>query len=519
MAVAVKHNQDTSSTGLLDRLPVALFMGVLYVFGSLGIIFPLLESVWWQYVFPDGRANPVAWVVRVVVTALLGFGLLRLGLVLLGPKPAHGLKAGITLTSAALGLLALLGLYLGRAIEDLVYTSRWFGASDHTGGLILAGGIVGALVLGLIYLVVHPRAEKFFATVEDQGWFSLSSYKRNQGQRVRRGTIIGIVLVLGFGLRSLNSTLERDPGNWTVPVPFTGKARVTAYTAGDSPEFKDLRQEEWAALNAEAERLNGVVTATPKLSSLKDQASRVVAAAQAQKNLDAARRQLTELRQTVVDQGGDPGEAGTPAPGGVDLAQDVERFALRDANERFVKGSVKITAPGFPGTEDRPKREFTEGDIVPESEVEAESKSRDAFRKKLEEAGQADEAELIRNPTTTKVQGATGEPHYYSLVLLPAVQYTLPALLGLLAVWFAWRIVNLPAFADFLIATEAELNKVSWVTRRQLAQDTVVVLVTVLLMTIFLLFADIGWSQFLKGIGVLHPGQTRQQQADQELKW
>ncbi len=34
------------------------------------------------------------------------------------------------------------------------------------------------------------------------------------------------------------------------------------------------------------------------------------------------------------------------------------------------------------------------------------------------------------------------------------------------ALWLAWRVVNVPSFADFLIATEAELNKVSWTTRR-----------------------------------------------------
>src|SRR3712207_7334919 len=41
----------------------------------------------------------------------------------------------------------------------------------------------------------------------------------------------------------------------------------------------------------------------------------------------------------------------------------------------------------------------------------------------------------------------------------------LPILLGGLLVWFAWRVVNMPTFADFLIATEAEMNKVSWTSR------------------------------------------------------
>src|SRR5215208_6677182 len=31
--------------------------------------------------------------------------------------------------------------------------------------------------------------------------------------------------------------------------------------------------------------------------------------------------------------------------------------------------------------------------------------------------------------------------------------------------WVAYRLVNMPNFADFLIAVEAEMNKVSWPTR------------------------------------------------------
>ncbi len=75
-----------------------------------------------------------------------------------------------------------------------------------------------------------------------------------------------------------------------------------------------------------------------------------------------------------------------------------------------------------------------------------------------------------------------------------------------LALWLAWRVVNMPTFADFLIATEAELNKVSWTTQRRLAQDTVVVLATVVLMAVFLFTTDYFWKTVLswKPIGVLH---------------
>ena len=43
-----------------------------------------------------------------------------------------------------------------------------------------------------------------------------------------------------------------------------------------------------------------------------------------------------------------------------------------------------------------------------------------------------------------------------------ALRFGLPALLLAAGWWISYRIVNFPAFADFLIAVEAEMNKVSW---------------------------------------------------------
>jgi preprotein translocase SecE subunit len=81
--------------------------------------------------------------------------------------------------------------------------------------------------------------------------------------------------------------------------------------------------------------------------------------------------------------------------------------------------------------------------------------------------------------------------------LLPDIRYTLPLLLAVGGLWMAWRAVNYPTFADFLIATEAELNKVSWTSRKRLIQDTVVVLVTLVLFTVFLLLVDQLWGWLL----------------------
>jgi len=99
--------------------------------------------------------------------------------------------------------------------------------------------------------------------------------------------------------------------------------------------------------------------------------------------------------------------------------------------------------------------------------------------------------------------------------ILPDIKITLPLLLAAACLWLAFRAVNLPVFADFLIATEAEINKVSWPTRKSVVQDTVVVLATVLLLTVFLFVVDIAWGWILSRplVGVLQV--TPQQQAEQ----
>ena len=99
-----------------------------------------------------------------------------------------------------------------------------------------------------------------------------------------------------------------------------------------------------------------------------------------------------------------------------------------------------------------------------------------------------------------------------SVVLLPDIKFTIPMLLVGLTIWFAWRLVNYPVFADFLIATEAEINKVSWTPRAKLIRDTIVVLITVFIITLFLFLVDIFWGFLLSRswIGVL-PSDAEQQ--------
>jgi preprotein translocase SecE subunit len=302
MAVAVKTTPETAPQQPLNRLAVGSLVGTLYVLCCLAIIYGI--PVLWREavgsvagVFVDAALR---FLVMLGVTALA----ILIGRRLIGPNPPPGIRAGIAFGIVGVFVIGL----ITRAIGAMLETGG--GANGAVVGIILTAAVgVGLLVAGGT-LLFRARFERWLVKVEDQGWFSAAAYKRTQGQRVRRGTILGILILAGSGIYTLlnHKSLETGSAHWDVSLPFT--------------------------------------------------------------------------------------------------------------------------------------------------------------------------------------DGKT-------LIVLPDVRFTVPLLLTVLALWFAYRIVNFPAFADFLIATEAELNKVSWTTRRRLVQDTIVVLTTMLLLTAFLFVADSLWINVL----------------------
>jgi preprotein translocase subunit SecE len=88
----------------------------------------------------------------------------------------------------------------------------------------------------------------------------------------------------------------------------------------------------------------------------------------------------------------------------------------------------------------------------------------------------------------------------------PWVKVGVPLVVAVVFGWIIIRIVHFPPFADFLIATEAEMNKVSWTTKDDLVRATTVVLTTVVLMAVFLFVVDRLWTFILQLIGVLKFG-------------
>lgn len=85
----------------------------------------------------------------------------------------------------------------------------------------------------------------------------------------------------------------------------------------------------------------------------------------------------------------------------------------------------------------------------------------------------------------------------------PGVRNGIPLALAVLGVWFVFRLVNYPRFADFLISVEAEMDKVSWASWGELIRATIVVLVTMFALGFILLFFDIFWQWFFRLIGFL----------------
>jgi preprotein translocase subunit SecE len=93
--------------------------------------------------------------------------------------------------------------------------------------------------------------------------------------------------------------------------------------------------------------------------------------------------------------------------------------------------------------------------------------------------------------------------HETSIEYTPLWRVGLPAALAIVLGWVIFRVIHFPPFAEFLIATEAEMNKVSWTSKDDLYRATTVVLATVLLMTVFLFAVDWLWLFILRNIGVL----------------
>lgn len=332
MAVAVKNSSETGhdKTGgtvkdrRINSLAISSIAGTVYVLASLAILFYGLPRLWRALVSPSlagfAAVDRSLLGVALVVLALV---LAYVGLKLAGRSQAVGVRAGI--------FTGVLGFLVTLLVVRVVGNVLEYYHVPQTAGLATVAILAAVMLGGLGFLYFRPGFGEFIETFDGQGWFSAEAYKRNQGVKVRRGTILGFLILAGCGVYTLlshNVLVTAGVTHWQVEVPYT----------------------------------NG--------------------------------------------------------------------FTIR---------------------------------------------------------------------------------------LLPDVIFTLPILLIAGSLWIGWRLVNYPPFADFLIATEAELNKVSWTTRKRLIQDTIIVLTTMLLLTTFLFTIDFGWAWILKKIQLVQPPEATQKR--DEARW
>jgi preprotein translocase subunit SecE len=106
---------------------------------------------------------------------------------------------------------------------------------------------------------------------------------------------------------------------------------------------------------------------------------------------------------------------------------------------------------------------------------------------------------LWRLSTTLRAAYPAGAKLLYLLYVPPGwLYYAIPGALLLAGCWASYRLVSLPSFADFLIAVEAEMNKVSWPSRGELFRASAVVTVSIVLLGFILAAFDFVWISFFR---------------------
>jgi len=325
MAVAVRNSPESTTSAARGSLLASSVLGAVYVLAALVVVVAGVPYLWnqgvagWMRQSLGSFANVAALaVVEVFAAAVLWF----VGVALAGGSPRPGLKAGVFTVAAFALVIAVVVSWVGET--GGTQTSDTVAVMIGAGLAVLAG-----------WFLVSPRFDERMRVFEAQGWFTAAGFKPSQGKRVRRATMLGLILLAGCGVYTLihHQTLTTVAADWRLRLPFAGT-----------------------------------------------------------------------------------------------------RFTI-----------------------------------------------------------------------------------------LPDVRLTVPLLLSAVAFWLSYRVVHMPTFAEFLIATEAELNKVAWPSRKGLIQDTIVVLTTVVLLTLFLFAVDVAWGRILSNpwVGVLriNPDKQTTEQTLKEPDW
>lgn len=78
------------------------------------------------------------------------------------------------------------------------------------------------------------------------------------------------------------------------------------------------------------------------------------------------------------------------------------------------------------------------------------------------------------------------------------VRFLVPGALLAAGLWLCYRIVNIPKFADFLIAVESEVAKVSWPTGAEVFRSSAVIIFLIFALAGILAAYDLFWWFILR---------------------
>ena len=79
-------------------------------------------------------------------------------------------------------------------------------------------------------------------------------------------------------------------------------------------------------------------------------------------------------------------------------------------------------------------------------------------------------------------------------------RYVVPTAVLLGGWWAAFRMVQMPNFAEFLISVENEMGKVSWPTRSELFRASIVVILMIFILAMILFAYDLVWRFLLERV-------------------
>lgn len=566
MAVAVKTSPGPKSSKTPPSPALYSVVGVVYVVVCLALLFKVFPALFWSGWDALGWSKAVVQggALLLTLSCFLGALFLYVGAQFSDERAPAGIRAGTFVGLCGVLLILLLTRWASVWIEHWAYQ----GAFDVYYGTLITSGFSAALLIIGLRVFFTDWAQSGVLAFEESGWFTTKEFKGNQGKMVRWGTILGILMITGAGIYTVLSTnmLRRFGPDLALNIPFTGKVAIEGFGDGQENVEKDVPA---SAIPAVEVRYPGSTTLRPgqkmsidayragltailetkedetlplrfesrskleealKLEPVQmtsainrviyseiehlldnnafsaDTAKRLQALSNETSWADMTRLVEFVLREAKTENVKVGGELSLPIA--VVLA---DRFAMRPVFNTFappVEGRPgefqKTMIITYPGALEDPPQEWKPGQLVTDKEL------KDAIKELKEDQSK---------PLAREAISPHGPLRYETVVLLPAIQYTLPLLMIVGSLWLAWRAVNMPAFAEFLIATEAELNKVSWTTQKRLYQDTIVVLVTVFLMAVFLFSVDIGWKYVLQFVRVLYIPPDAPQVEISKKKW